>query len=150
MLNTPQEALGELTLQEIGLAKSYLETASRLGGATLNLTVLRERIAHCEHHDPSVAAPGDSRQDRRAQVMLRNALEKCARDQMDDLTLIEVDLIANCCEVMLQRGIQSPNEARLRGLLGQAVAGINERCARLTRLTPLLTSDDPEAAQTED
>lgn len=136
MLTIPLKEVGDISLQEVGLVKTFLESEASSGLSAKKRKALGRRIERYDREkERKEAAKADSdRKERRQQILLRSALDRCASDQIGSLTLNEIELIANCFEIVSSHSKKADEDAHLKAILEKAVRQINEKCARLNRL----------------
>lgn len=131
VLETPMEELGDLTLQELALAKSYLDS---LPGGISPLPIERSLNARLELANQAPhSAHGIDDNKRRTQNMLRKAVKKVKAKHVEELTVEEVDLITNGYTLLTQKIKRKDNDDRLLELLHNSMDKLEDRCGDLKK-----------------
>jgi hypothetical protein len=132
VLETPKDDLCELSLQEVALAKSYLdslphdEARARSERSLASRIELANQLRLSEKQGAAEKGP-----ERRAQKMLRRTVEKVETQQLDELTLEELELISNSYALICKRIKREKNEERLLKLLHSSMDRLESRCDTL-------------------
>jgi hypothetical protein len=79
------------------------------------------------------AQPQQSFNERLKQKMLREALEKACRGQLEMMSVEEIDALTNYHEILSRRKDPSETDLKLKQTLDGRVEGLNERAAELRR-----------------
>lgn len=134
VMSTPMNEVQELPLQEVAMAKAYLETKGAATSKGEKREALSKRIE--EYSGMSLATTGTAvdKSERRHQHMLRNALEKAVGNEIDSLTIMEIEMIAGCVELTRKRAAAGGENSRLDAVLTKAVENIHSKCSHLNQV----------------
>lgn len=129
--------LKELPLQDFALAKLFLDSTDAKSLDKKKRDDLIKRIKIFDRRaerEQQASKKGVPIEDRRRQILIRNALDKCMNNKMDNLTLGEIDLLMNCCELIAQQDETSFEDDRLLHLLNKAMDDICRLWSRMQLL----------------
>jgi len=131
LLEAPLESVESAPLEQVVLARNYLNERNRSGKANGEEKRLAGRIELAlQARDRTQAAPAisGSVQERRQQQVMRLVIGKIVANRMDALTFSELEFVVSSYYVLTQRAELLPTEQRLLAVLSKAVAEI-ERLA---------------------
>ena len=142
ILGVPLFKVSELPLQHFVLAKMFCESE---GAAQLEKGKIEELTRRIKMYDRSEQSRSRtkrtavSQEERRHQLLIRKALDKCRSHRMGALTLQEIDIIIGCYDMIVQRDEPSSEDARLLDLINRSIDYI---CTTWSRLETLRESMD--------
>ncbi len=128
ILSAPFEALGHIPLQEIALGRRYLIARAHGRPRTIEQRRLAGRIElanQCRRRLFS-AASATPPQERRKQVLLRNAIDKICAGRFDEATEAEIGLVIGTHSLLAQRVDLDDTSKRLRDVLSEAVSRLDQ------------------------
>ncbi len=137
ILDVPLFKVSKVPFEDIVLAKIFCESE---GGTTLERGEIEELHRRIKMHDRSRHGPSRkklaavSQEERRHQFLIRKALDKCRSNQMEALTLQEIDIIIGCYDMIAQRDEPSVEDARLLKLINSSIDYICNTWSRLETL----------------
>lgn len=138
ILDLPLFKLQDAPLEDFILAKLFLESKESITLSRENREDLTKRI---KIYDRSVDRrqqadrSSESATERRRQLVLREALDKCLRNQVGSVTLDEINIIVACYDMLLQEeGHDHSPDDRLLVIVNDAIDKI---CATWTRMERL-------------
>lgn len=134
LLSTPVEDVQDLGIQEVAMAKSFMESGDSEQRDAASQEALDERLEAYSRNEPRTGSGpgnGDTIDWRRRQSALRKALAKGAGSRVGTLTLNEVELIAQCHEIIAKRAHLNAGDERLEDLLAKTRARIREKLSCL-------------------
>lgn len=139
LLAAPFDAIGDLPLEAIALAQTYLASQMEHDeGPSENRMRLAARIEVANQGKPGRLRlwkpKAHEKQDRRSQMMLRKAIEKLETDRIRDMTIEEINFAINCFLLLCQRMSADAGDERLKRILERGMARIDQECARIRRL----------------
>ena len=141
LLDTPRFKLSDLPLQELVLAKMFRESKASASMGKARLEELTQRIKICERsveHRGRPSRPLPSRSERRQQLLIRRALEKCRTNQLGALTLHEIEIIIGCYDLLVQKVHRGRDDDRLLGLINDAIDKVCASWSRLEKLSEMM------------
>jgi len=134
ILDLPLFKVKDAPLEDFALAKSFRDTGAP---AILGKEKTDELIKRIGIYDRSIdnskrtARKGPTQEERRHQMLIRRALDKCRSNQMGALTLDDIDLIIGCYDMLMQ-GSTTPDEGdRLLELINRAIDHICNSWSKL-------------------
>lgn len=137
ILDVPLFKVSKVSFEDIVLAKLFSESE---GGSELERGKIEELLRRIKMHDRSRHGPGRrkraavSQKERRHQFIIRKALDKCRGNQMETLTLQEIDIIIGCYDMIEQRDELSVEDVRLLELINRSIDHICTTWSRLETL----------------
>lgn len=146
ILDLPLFKVKDAPLEDFVLAKSFRDTDAP---AVLGKARTEELIKRIGIYDRSAdnsrrsQRRGSSQEERREQILIRRALDKCRNNRMGALTLDDIDLVIGCYDMLMQ-GADSPDEGdRLLELVNGAIDHI---CTSWSKLEVLREAMDRDSA----
>lgn len=142
LLDVPLFKVSTVPFEDIVLAKLFCESED---GSELEKGQIEELLRRIKMNDRRRHGPGRKKRaavspkERRHQFIIRKALDKCRSNQMETLTLHEIDLVIGCYDMIEQRDDLSVEDVRLLELINRAIDHI---CAAWSRLETLRDSRD--------
>ena len=124
MLDLPLFKLPEAPLEDYILAKLFMESSESKSLNSEKRSELSRRIMIYDRsvdQRRQVEHPTESPQERREQMLLRAALDKCLKNQVGTLTLDEINIIIGCYDILLQQADEQSSNDRLVGIVNEAI-----------------------------
>lgn len=137
VLSAPRFKLQELPLEDFVLAKMSLDPKA---AAPLNRTQADELKQRIKIYDRSVERQrreprsGPSPEERRQQMVIRKAIEKCRTNQLGSLTLHEIDILIGCYDLVTQKSDANGEDDRLVELINDAIDRICSTWSQMEKL----------------
>lgn len=137
ILDLPLFKVKDAPLEDFALAKLFRDSDA---ATVLGRKKTEELIKRIGIYDRSTDSSrrserkGPTQEERRHQMLIRRALDKCRNNQMGALTLDDIDLLIGCYDLLMQ-GTNSADEGdRLLELVNRAIDHICTSWSKLERL----------------
>lgn len=136
ILSSPLFKVVGLRLQDFVLAKLFLEASGNksLGKARAGELEKRIRIYDRSMAQTKAPARGKPPKERREQMLIRRALDKCRNNQIGTLTVSEIDIIIASYDLIAGHNSGPDDGDRLLVLVNDAIDEICEKWSRLGSL----------------